>query len=321
VSFCEWTHINQSDHFADTNQFPDKLVESWFDEQSADAWRHQRMYEGAELLLNSKIDKWVTIGDGRGGLDSIRLRKLGFENVLATDIAENLLQRFKDLGLIPDYAIVNAEHLPYENSSVDYFFCKESLHHFPQPYKALYEFYRVARKGFILIEPNDPTQVEFKTNQIAGAGVKRRIKNSILAFLGKLSASHFRSLTTTVGFNEPAWEPSGNYTYCFGRRDFERFAYGLGLPAFAIKGLNDHYVEGCEFEEADLKKSQKFKEIVEVIQRKDRELKLGIRQPDLNMVCFFSEMPDKNTENIFKSNDWDFVQLIPNPYFVKKRTD
>jgi ubiquinone/menaquinone biosynthesis C-methylase UbiE len=208
VSFCEWSHINQSDHFANTDQFPDELIESWFDEKSADAWRHQRMYEGAGLLLKSKIDKWVTIGDGRGGLDSIRLRKLGFKDVLATDIAENLLKRFKELGKIPDYAIVNAENLPYENKSVDYFFCKESLHHFPQPFKALYEFSRVARKGFILIEPNDPTEVIFKTNQIVSAGAIRRIKNTILAFLGKLKISHFVT-TTTVGFNEPAWEPSG----------------------------------------------------------------------------------------------------------------
>jgi SAM-dependent methyltransferase len=316
VSFSEWSYINQSDHFANTDQFPHKLIESWFDEKSADSWRHQRMYEGAELLLNSKMDKWVTIGDGRGGLDSIRLRKLGFKNVLATDIAENLLKRFKDSGKIPDYAIVNAEDLPYENKSVDYFFCKESLHHFPQPYRALYEFSRVARKGFILIEPNDPTEVIFKTSQIVSAGAIRRIKNTILAFLGKLRTSHF-VITTTVGFNEAAWEPSGNYTYCFGRRDYERFAYGLGLPAFAIKGLNDHYVEGCEFEEADAKKSQKFKEILEVIKKKDQELKLGIRQPDLNMVCFFLEVPDKNTQEIFKSNDWDFVSLTPNPYFIE----
>ena len=316
MSFSEWSHINQSDHFANTDQFPDELIESWFDEKSADAWRHQRMYEGAGLLLKSKIDKWVTIGDGRGGLDSIRLRKLGLKSVLATDIAENLLKRSKDLGKIPDYEIVNAENLPYENKSVDYFFCKESLHHFPQPYKALYEFSRVARKGFILIEPNDPTEVIFKTDQIVSGGAKRRIKNTILAFLGKLRTSHF-GISTTVGFNEPAWEPSGNYTYCFGRRDYERFAYGLGLPAFAIKGLNDHYVEGCEFEEADAKKSQKFKEILEVIKKKDQELKLGIRQPDLNIVCFFSETPDKNTQNIFESNDWDFVSLTPNPYFIE----
>jgi hypothetical protein len=168
-----------------------------------------------------------------------------------------------------------------------------------------------------VIEPNDPTEVIFNTNRIENVGIKRRIKSTILVFFGKLRTSHFSNLNTNVRFNEPAWEPSGNYTYCFGRRDYERFAYGLGLAAFAIKGLNDHYVEGCEFEEADAKKSQKFKEILEVIQRKDQELKLGIRQPDLNMVCFFSEVPDMNTQNIFKSNDWEFVTLTPNPYFVK----
>ncbi len=319
MSFSEWSHINQSDHFANIDQFPERLIDSWLDEKSADSWRHQRMYEGPRLLLDNKLDKWVTIGDGRGGLDSIRLRKIGFENVLATDIAENLLKRFKDLGKIPDYAIVNAEKLPYENKSVDFIFCKESLHHFPQPYKALYEFYRVARKGFILIEPNDPTEVMFKTHQILSVAIKRRIKNTILTILGKRRTSRFSNLPTTVGFNEPAWEPSGNYTYCFGRRDYERFAYGLGLPAFAIKGLNDHYVEGCEFEEADAEKSQKFKEILDVIKRKDHKLKLGIRQPDLNMICFFMEEPDKNTQTLFTLNGWDIVLLKPNPYFNTNR--
>jgi len=316
VSFNEWSHYNQSNHFRNAEQFPEKLIESWFNEKSADAWRHQRMYEGAELLLSNKSDKWITIGDGRGGLDSIRLRKMGYHNVLATDIAQNLLKQSKDLGRIPEFAIINAENLPYENKSVDYFFCKESLHHFPQPYKALYEFNRVARKGFILIEPNDPIEVKFNTNKILKVGIKRRIKNTILAFLGKLSILHFNDLVTATAFSEPAWEPSGNYTYCFGRRDYERFAYGLGLPAFAIKGLSDHYVEGCEFEEADVKISQKFKEILEVIEKKDHEIKLGIRQPDLIMICFFTELPNDYTQTLFTSKNWDFVSVKPNPYFL-----
>jgi ubiquinone/menaquinone biosynthesis C-methylase UbiE len=140
------------------------LYESWLNESTADYWRHIRSFEIVRLVAESRVDNeqvnWLTIGDGRLGLDSIRIRSLGFNEVLATDISPHLLDIAKSKGLIKDFKIENAEKLSFEDESFDYVFCKESLHHFPQPYKALYESLRCARKGLILIEPNDVQQTD-----------------------------------------------------------------------------------------------------------------------------------------------------------------
>ena len=131
------------------------MYESWLNESTADYWRHIRSFEIVRLIAESRVDNegvnWLTIGDGRLGLDSIRIRSFGFNEVLATDISPYLLDIAKSKGLIEGFKIENAENLTFEDESFDYIFCKESLHHFPQPYKALYESLRFSRKGLILI--------------------------------------------------------------------------------------------------------------------------------------------------------------------------
>ena len=53
-----------------------KIHQSWFAENTVDYWRHSRMYDTIERFANFYKDlRWLTIGDGRFGLDSIRLRK------------------------------------------------------------------------------------------------------------------------------------------------------------------------------------------------------------------------------------------------------
>ncbi|WP_158308790.1 methyltransferase domain-containing protein [Desulfocurvibacter africanus] len=61
----------------------------------------------------------------------------------------------KPSDFIPEYSVENAEKLSFANGSYDYLLCKEAFHHFPRPMIALYEMLRVARKGIVLIEPND----------------------------------------------------------------------------------------------------------------------------------------------------------------------
>src|SRR5262249_19841688 len=118
-------------------------------------WRHSRMYECADILKIHPDASWLTIGDGRFGLDSIRLRKKGFSNVFPTDISEHLLKISKERGHIDQYGVENAERLTLADRTYDYVLCKESFHHFPRPYVALYEMLRVAVRAVFLIEPND----------------------------------------------------------------------------------------------------------------------------------------------------------------------
>lgn len=86
----------------------------------------------------------------------MRLGEKGFRNCCPTDISEYLLAEARRRGLITKYALENAERLSFADQSFDYVFCKESFHHFPRPYQALYEMLRVAREAVLLIEPNDP---------------------------------------------------------------------------------------------------------------------------------------------------------------------
>jgi hypothetical protein len=65
-------------HHMDTDLLqPDraKYHASWFREDTVDFWRHRRMYDTcAPVAAFCKDAKWLTVGDGRYGLDSVWLR-------------------------------------------------------------------------------------------------------------------------------------------------------------------------------------------------------------------------------------------------------
>ena len=312
-NFNEWSYLFQSKHFENAKQFPNELIESWLQDDTADAWRHNRMYEAASLLVQEEQkSKWLTIGDGRWGLDSIKLRKIGFKDVLASDLAETFLKKSKERGLIEKYKVVNGEEIDLKSKSMDFIFCKESLHHFPLPYKALYEFLRVARKGFLLIEPNDRYRIDISTSRDRTKLTWARFKNLILKY--KLERYTVTDEALLV-YNDPSWEPSGNYTYSFSQRDFEKFAHGAGVHTLMLKGLNDHYIEGCEYEPADTSISENFSEILNVIARKNLEMDAGRYQPDLLMIAVFMVQPTQLQLTNFRKNKWQIIEVAANPYF------
>lgn len=128
--------------------------ESWFNENTTDFWRHQRMYETIRPLADYYAGSpWLTVGDGRFGLDAIRLKKIfPLKHIFPTDIGENMLRISKEKGYIYAYGIENAEQLSFADSSYDIVFCKDAFHHFPRPYLALYEMLRVSKKAVVMIE-------------------------------------------------------------------------------------------------------------------------------------------------------------------------
>lgn len=315
MDFLEFTRLKHSSHFEDVSAFGNNLTQSWLRTDTADYWRHARMYEPAEIL-NSKHDgSWLTIGDGRWGLDSIRLKNLGIKKVLCTDIAETFLAKSLQQGLIENYRIEDAENLTLNDDSFDFVFCKESLHHFPRPYLAVYEMLRVAKKAVILVEPNDPILiVSANKNSIKKYFRKLSLKlDNILKF--KNNWLSWKEITS-FQYNDPAWEPSGNYTYSFSKRDLQKVAYGLNLPGYAFKGLNDSYVEGCEFEIADASISRIFLRIQAEIDRKNQLCSEGLAQPDLIMhVIFLDENLLNSCENTFIKSGFTLERLKANPYY------
>ena len=138
--FHETSYASHAKGFAADLVDPERkrIAASWFDGTTADAWRHARGYEIADYLGGAPGEHWFTVGDGRFGLDAIRLKKRGVSDVLATDIDESLLRAAREQGLLPEYRVENAEKLSFANNAFDYGFCKEAYHHFPRPMIALY---------------------------------------------------------------------------------------------------------------------------------------------------------------------------------------
>jgi ubiquinone/menaquinone biosynthesis C-methylase UbiE len=314
-------HISYARHVEHLDSYLDgehaKRAAAWFDETTADYWRHSRMYECAEILKVHPDASWVTIGDGRFGLDSIHLRKKGLLNVFPTDISGHLLNISKERGHIDRYGVENAERLTFADRTYDYVLCKESFHHFPRPYVALYEMLRVARRAVFLIEPNDESIERPLTAPLSRA----MLRSLPLAVLNRVRGKEAivrigEKHTSGKLVQQPVWEESGNFAYRFSRNEAEKVSLGLNLPQLVTKGLNDHYVDGCEFEPADVQKSDIFRTIVESIQKKDARCIEGLRPYNLLMVGFFLEPMDVEIRSKFLERGWEVLNLPRNPYLT-----
>ena len=293
MAFHELSYRKQSEHFENDLIDAKRICRSqtWFDKGTADYWRHARMYEPVDYFSSDPDATWLTIGDGRFGLDAMRVIETGFRNVLPTDISEPLLKKSKEQGYIANYCIENAERLTFNDEQFDYVLCKEAYHHFPRPGLALYEMLRVARKAIILIEPNDTSDVPL-----------RRLKHFVKrVFRGP---SHI---------DETFYEESGNYIYSITKREMEKVALGINLPLLATKGLNDHYIDGCEFEPASWQ-SPAYRRIRVRCALKDLATRSGLHDTTLLMVVLFKHDPGEAVISKFNRGKWDMVWLPRNPY-------
>jgi ubiquinone/menaquinone biosynthesis C-methylase UbiE len=263
------------------------LVVPCLDDDTIDAWRHRRMYTYIDPLVKFfRRAKWLTVGDGRYGQDAHYLLERGV-NVLATDINDDFLKEAHRKKYIKKYKKENAEKLSFGNESFDFVFCKESYHHFPRPMIALYEMLRVAKKAVILIEPND---------------VKKR----------GFSWSRFWSVDK-LGTQVNRFEKSGNFVYMISSREIEKVALGLGLPAIAFAGIDDHYIKAAGNEKIEdntfnFRKTKTILRILEIAYR------LGIRDRSLLVAIIFKVKPTKRLVRKLENFGYEVMMLPKNPY-------
>lgn len=305
------SYKKQSQIFSDKSEEHAKLAESWFDETTADYWLHNRMYEAVDCIKYNESSRWLTVGDGRWGLDAIRIKKRGFKEVLPTDICETLLEESKKRGFIDDYKVENVEKLSFSDNSFDFVFCKESYHHFPRPYIALYEMLRVASKAVFLVEPNDePMAQSVKTKDWL------RFKFQVLLSKLKIKVRliHYRK---PVIFAQKGYEESGNFIYSISKHEIQKLMQGLDYPQMVYKEMNTHYIEGCEFEPADVSKSSIFKQIVDTIRNEDERCVTGWDVPNMIILGLFKEVMNEETRMTFKKQGWTILDLPRNPYLYK----
>jgi SAM-dependent methyltransferase len=249
------------------------------------------MYQPVDFFIEDKGASWLTVGDGRYGLDAIRLKRKGVISVSPSDISESLLRKSKEDNLIDHYFVENAESLSFEDNSFDFVFCKESYHHFPRPMIALYEMIRVARKAVILLEPND--------NRFSPLN---RLLYHIRKTLGKVRH-----------FDQNNFEELGNYVYSISEREIEKVALGLNLPAVAFKGINDYYVKGCEYEPISLR-SKGYRKIRIMVLIMDVLSRLRLTKPNLLMAIIFNNSVNEETCKKLRDNGWNVNILPGNPH-------
>lgn len=272
------------------------LAESWLDARTVDAWRHERIYKSLDPILElDKDSSWLTVGDGRYGLDAQYLAKSGVE-VTASDISGNLLERAFDLGLISKYEVENAEYLSFQDKQYDYVFCKDAYHHFPRPPKALYEMLRVASRGVVLIEPSDHD-------------VHGKILDRCVSLVRKIRSI----LRGTPAETNKDYEESGNYVFRVSKREMEKIALGLNYPVIAFKGLNDYYEKNMA-KELVQDNGPCFRRAKLAIRLLDILSKLRLRDYRLMAIIFLKELRSEDQIIKLRSHGFDVVRLSRNPY-------
>ena len=277
------------------------LAKTWFDKTTVDAWRHERMYEALQpIVQNHPGSRWLTIGDGRYGCDAAYLAAKGMK-VLATDVGDTLLQEALASGHISACRKENAESLSFPDGTFDFVLCKESYHHCPRPMVALYEMLRVASQAVVLIEPND-CMVNRTWAERATDGLVLAVKR----LLGRTSAVQ-------------EFEEAGNYVYRVSQREMEKAALGLGLRYVAFKGINDHYVAGVEHEKVATN-GPLFRKVCSRIRFKNVLCLFHLRQYDLLATVIFKAGVNDMIKAELAKQGYRVLELPLNPFAGRRET-
>ena len=286
------------------------IHESWFNEHTTDFWRHKRMYETIAPLANYYANSaWLTVGDGRFGLDAVRLKMIfPIKNIFPTDIGENMLRISKEKGHIDAYGIENAEQLSFADNSYDVVFCKEAFHHFPRPYLALYEMLRVSKKAVVMIEPAERLVIN-------GVKSKPYILSAIKLLISKITGKSYQPYLPAINQLSHSFEEAGNYLYSVSVRELEKLVHGMDLGGLAWKGFNDVYEKGCEFEEAK-EGNPLFDAISKSIAEGDHLCKTHpeFHQPNMVSVIIFKEKPDAALVQQLQEAGFQLPLVHKNPY-------
>ena len=276
-----------------------KVANSWLDHQSLDYWRHNRMLKLIRPFIQ-KNEKWLTIGDGRYGSEAAWLKRNGID-CHCSDMHTNLLEDARNKGLIDSFSKQNAENLDFEANSFDYVLIKETLHHLPRPWLAIYESFRVCRKGVIIIEPNDPYPYS----------------NILRIFFIKFKNLSKRFLRKKVFKDEYGFEEVGNFIYTINIRELEKFLLGIHKTDIASTNLNDHHFKNIEFVPINgrtIKEKLICMKLKIIIFFKDILSNLSLLNFSIGEVILFKDKPSSEIIDKLKKSNWKYKELPINPY-------
>ncbi|OFZ51019.1 MAG: hypothetical protein A2417_19775 [Bdellovibrionales bacterium RIFOXYC1_FULL_37_79] len=295
--FIKQSYERHSEHLKCYQQGSAKEAHAqrWLLPNTVDSWRHKRMYDLVlPILKNDPNTTWLTVGDGRFGLDAQYIMSNG-SACMATDISDTLLIEAKQKNLINDYQIENAEALSFDDNQFDYTFCKESFHHFPRPIIALYEMLRVSKKAAVLIEPSDPLTTPTPLKVLF-----QNFKKMIKFILKKDNSEHH-------------YEEVGNYIYKLSIKEITKIAIAQNFSTIATKGINDVYLSGVENEMVEdhgplLKKTKRRIFLYDLL------CLLRLQDHLLVSVVIFKSQPSKATIEALIKHRYTIVHLPQNPH-------
>jgi ubiquinone/menaquinone biosynthesis C-methylase UbiE len=235
-------------------------------------------------ILNPN-DTWLTVGDCYG-TDAIWLSPYCKE-VMAVDILTAALELAQQEGFIKMYSGQNAEKMTFEDNSFDIVYCRETFHHFPRPYIAVYEMLRCAKKAVIIDEAMDIyLRMPFLTFVCNILDTRKNPKRSYKFWKHRFS-----------------FEAVGNYIYKTSPREFEKVAMGIGLSAIAFYHYN-FIKEGTNFQE---KMKYAFVEAISA---------LKIIPYRRFASILFKELPDNETKKALCKYGYYYYELPKNPYLI-----
>jgi len=197
--------------------FKNGLAKSFQAGEFHDYFRELPFFRVRDMVNRAGIDltgRSLLIAGCGSGIDVFYLKKHFAAEYFVTDISQNAVNAV--LSIFPGIQgqVEDTEAMSFSDNSFDYAFTAASLHHLPRPPVGLYEMLRVARKGVIVIEPND----------------------SLLCRI----ATRF-GLATEI-------EESGNYVFRFSSRDIEKYTRSLFLKFTAQRFFATHRVASGRLE-------------------------------------------------------------------------
>ena len=264
------------------------------DKHNVSSWLQNIFFSCLEPLLDSKDKNWLTVGDAYG-FDAQHI--LSSNNMaMATDLNTDFLNVAVKEGIVSVCAAENAEKLTFEDERFDYVLCKESYHHFPRPYAAVYEMLRVAKIAVVIIEPQDPVA-----------------RMPLLLLINNLLANNVR-LLNKIWKNRFSYEPVGNFVYKVSEREFEKLAAGLGLKMVAFKKINPNFwFKGAE----SIPTSNKNRKFLFIRLKRivlDILVSLKIIPSQVLASIIFKQAPDDDTIDLLRRSGYRLVNIPVNPY-------
>jgi SAM-dependent methyltransferase len=258
---------------------------------TVDAWRHLRMLDFVSCLV-SDDNQWLTIGDSLGH-DTQILKHKGVKTVVSSNLDSRNLASAKETGVIDQYLTINAEAIDLPSNSYDYILCKESLHHMPRPYLAIYEMIRVCRKGVFFIDPQD--------SYIDWPARKNNFYREIVPDEQVGEKISFRKMDDDQEIYRSSidwWEDGAfNYVYTFSKREIRKIALGMGLPFYGFKCFNDWYEPGLG-DELVLNDGPKFKKTKEQIALHDQLCSVTGKPSTYITGLLFKKTPSPETRSV-----------------------